>query len=312
MLKLIIGILLSLITGITAVLFFAEKPDTFQIETLKTLSLISASIIFVCFILSELTDNYSQTDKIWSIAPVIYTWTISYTADFQPRLVLMSVLITIWGIRLSYNFGRMGGYSWKFWTGHEDYRWKIVRRKPGLKHPVAWHTFNLLFIAGYQNILILLITLPVLASYNANDQSLNITDYLLGIVIIALIIVETVADQQQYNYQKEKKKRTEQNKPLTDLYTKGFVHTGLWRISRHPNYFAEQAIWVMIFLFSVNATGNWGNFSIIGCLLLIILFQGSSWLSESISSEKYTEYKEYQQKTGKFFPKIIKNKKTAV
>ena len=74
---------------------------------------------------------------------------------------------------------------------------------------------------------------------------------------------------------------------------------------RHPNYMAEQAIWITFYLFSVAATGSWLNWSIAGCLLLLVLFQGSSDFSESISAEKYPEYKAYQEKTGRFLPKYI-------
>ena len=73
---------------------------------------------------------------------------------------------------------------------------------------------------------------------------------------------------------------------------------------RHPNYMAEQAIWVCVYFFSVIATGAWINWSLAGCLLLIILFQGSSDFSEAISAEKYPLYKEYQKKVGRFIPKL--------
>jgi steroid 5-alpha reductase family enzyme len=306
MLKIALSILASLVIAVIAGLLFAEPPSNFQTEMIITVSVICGIIIILCFVLSEITDNYSQTDKLWSIAPVIYTWVMTLMADFNPRLILMSVLITIWGIRLSYNFGRMGGYSLKFWTGHEDYRWRIVRSKPGLKHPIVWKLFNFFFISAYQNILILLITIPVAASFTENNKALNFYDWLIAGIILLLIVMETVADQQQWNFQKEKKRWMANNETLTDGYEKGFVHKGLWALSRHPNYFAEQAVWVMIFLFSVNASGNLGNFSIIGCLLLIILFQGSSFLSEQISSGKYPAYTEYKKKTGKFFPKLFR------
>ena len=82
----------------------------------------------------------------------------------------------------------------------------------------------------------------------------------------------------------------------------GFVRTGLWGIMRHPNYMAEQSIWVCFYLFSVACTGEWINGSIAGSLLLLILFRSSSDFSEEISAEKYPEYKEYQQKVPRFLP----------
>ncbi len=71
----------------------------------------------------------------------------------------MAVLVSIWGIRLSYNFSRRGGYSIRFWTGEEDYRWAVLRAKPEFAAKWKWILFNLLFISLYQMGLILLMTL---------------------------------------------------------------------------------------------------------------------------------------------------------
>jgi steroid 5-alpha reductase family enzyme len=82
-------------------------------------------VALTCFVVSELTNNCSQVDKLWSITPILYTWLFAFESDWSPRLVLMAVLATIWGVRLTYNFGRRGAYKLKFWEGHEDYRWDV-------------------------------------------------------------------------------------------------------------------------------------------------------------------------------------------
>ena len=91
---------------------------------------------------------------------------------------------------------------------------------------------------------------------------------------------------------------------LQEKYKKGFVDTGLWRIVRHPNYAAEQAIWIVFYLFSVSATGMWLNWSVMGAVLLVLLFWGSSNFSESISSGKYQDYEEYKKQVPRFIPLI--------
>ena len=73
---------------------------------------------------------------------------------------------------------------------------------------------------------------------------------------------------------------------------------------RHPNYAAEQAIWLAYYLFSVAATGRWINGSLVGAVLLLLLFQGSADFSEKISAAKYPEYAHYLKKVGRFFPKL--------
>jgi steroid 5-alpha reductase family enzyme len=73
---------------------------------------------------------------------------------------------------------------------------------------------------------------------------------------------------------------------------------------RHPNYAAEQSIWIVFYFFSVAATGHWINWSVVGCLLLLVLFKGSSDFSEEISAGKYSDYKEYQRTVGRFIPGV--------
>jgi steroid 5-alpha reductase family enzyme len=87
-------------------------------------------------------------------------------------------------------------------------------------------------------------------------------------------------------------------------YADGFVSKGLWAKVRHPNYAAEQSIWVVFYLMGVIATGEWLNWTIAGPILLMILFKGSADFSEEISASKYPMYKEYQKKVGRFIPKF--------
>jgi len=117
-----------------------------------------------------------------------------------------------------------------------------------------------------------------------------------------MLVIETIADQQQWQYQAAKKVLIEVGQPLTGDYARGFVSKGLWGVSRHPNYFAEQGIWISFYLFSVAASGQWLNWSISGCILLVILFRSSSNFSEEISASKYPEYAQYQESVPRFIP----------
>ncbi|MBP6625074.1 MAG: DUF1295 domain-containing protein, partial [Chitinophagaceae bacterium] len=212
--------------------------------------------------------------------------------------------VTLWGIRLTYNFSRRGGYHWIPWKGHEDYRWEVLRKNPALLGKFKWALFNLLFISIYQQSLILLFTLPALMTGYENSRQLNIVDFAAAGLFLLFLILETIADQQQYNFQTEKYKRIAVNEKLVEPYSKGFIQSGLWKIVRHPNYASEQAIWISFYLFSVAATGQWFNWSLMGAVLLILLFIGSSNFSEEISSNKYAAYKEYIKNTPRFFPKF--------
>lgn len=283
--------------------FQFDRPLTAeQWAALRQVGGLMLLVALLCFVVGELTGNVSQVDKLWSIVPVVYAWVITGqtgtgAAGWEPRMVLMSLLATLWGVRLTYNFSRHGAYQWKFWTGHEDYRWAHVRRNPGLDTVWGWKLFHLFFICLYQNALLLMLVLPLVVVAGA-ARPLGVLDAALALAFVGFVALETVADQQQWRFQQGKKRD-----PADARYAAGFIQDGLWARSRHPNYFAEQALWVTFFLFSVAATGRL-NWSIAGCLLLMLLFQGSANLGERIQLQKYSGYPDYQKRTPRFIPRL--------
>lgn len=83
---------------------------------------------------------------------------------------------------------------------------------------------------------------------------------------------------------------------------RGFITRGLWGYSRHPNFAAEQSIWFFLYQWSCFASKSLYSWSAAGPLFLVLLFQGSTWLTELITSGKYHEYRDYQSKVGMFVP----------
>ena len=135
---------------------------------------------------------------------------------------------------------------------------------------------------------------------HSGNTEMTITDLVVASIMFCLIIIQTIADEQQHKYQTKKYELIKKNKELLGNYKKGFIDTGLWKYSRHPNYTCEQLIWITFYFFSVSATGEFLNWSIVGCLLLVVLFYFSAKFSEGISSKKYPEYIEYQKNTPMF------------
>ena len=125
-------------------------------------------------------------------------------------------------------------------------------------------------------------------------------DYIIGGIMFLLIVIQYISDQQQYDFQTEKYRRIENNEKLDGDYKRGFVTTGLWSFSRHPNFTCEQLIWITFYCLSASANGTYLNWSIVGCILLVILFVNSAIFSEGISSRKYPEYKKYQENVPMF------------
>lgn len=298
--KTVLFLIFTLLAVPVLTFMYDEPLNALQWETLNVLLLVYGAAALLCFLVSVITDNYSQVDKLWSVIPVPYVWIVAWHGAFEPRLVLMAVLVTVWAIRLTYNFGRRGGYSWKFWTGEEDYRWAILRAKPEFQAKWKWFLFNLFFISGYQMGLILLFTLPAL-KVMGSDVPLGIFDWILAGLLVGFVVMEFIADHQQYQYQEEKYRQRKAGS--VDAYHEvGFTHTGLWAYMRHPNYAAEQSVWIVFYFFSVVATGIWLNWSIAGALLLVLLFKGSSDFSEAETVKKYPLYARYLKEVGRFVP----------
>ena len=249
-------------------------------------------IALVVWILNVVTRECSWVDRLWSITPPIfvgYFWSQSGFAD--PRLLLMTALTTAWGARLTYNFARKGGYG----KGGEDYRWAVLRERMS---PARFQLFSFGFIALYQNVLLLLITLPAYLALEHAGAPLGPLDYVAALLFVAFLAGETIADQQQWEFHQDKRARKARGEPVPSE----FLTTGLFRYSRHPNFFCEQGMWWALYLFSVAAGAGWLNWSIAGAVLLSLLFQGSTAFTESITRSKYPEYAAYQRATSRLIP----------
>lgn len=258
------------------------------------------------FVVSELTRNYSQVDKLWSLMPIIYS-AIAASHEPSPRVIIMLLMTIVWGIRLSYNFSRKGGYNIIPWRGEEDFRWKIMSEVPALKGRIRFGIFNLVFISFYQHFLILLFCTPVLIAVEKGATPLNFIDIIAVVLMAASIFLETVADNQLYRFHLIKKQVNHEEGKYSQSLKSGFLREGLWKKIRHPNYLGEQGAWISFYIFSIAASGEIIKWSIAGSVLLVLLFVGSSSLTEKISSNKYTDYIKYMETAGRYFPKFFRN-----
>ncbi len=209
----------------------------------------------------------------------MYVWIFAgagiASGDDAARLVLMALLVTAWAARLTFNFARKGGY-----TGMEDYRWAILR---GRMKPWQFQIFNLLFIVLYQNALLVLITMPALIAWQ-NPAPVNGWDAAFAVLFLGFLVGEFVADQQQWDFHRAKAAAGGRLEP-------GFVTTGLFRVSRHPNFFFEQAQWWVV-LRARRDGGRGIRPGMVGrraqlddhrSALLTLLFIGSTIFTESIT-----------------------------
>ena len=308
--KKVLPVVISILAAIAIIIVGFSKGvvlDCTQQKALKILVIICLSSVAYCFIVGELSRNNSQMDKLWSILPIAYTWVVCALGNFNFRLVIIAIVATLWGVRLTLNFAKKGAYSIKFWTGEEDYRWKYLRGIKPLNNKVVWCFFDLFFISGVQNAVVLGICLPAVALMSSNAP-LGAVDVIAAIIMFGAFVYEVIADKQQNAFQTKKYEYLNKGMKLSELpepYNRGFNVTGLWKRSRHPNYLGEQMIWVGLYLFAIGAqVCHYGifNWSIAGVMLLILIFVGSSRMAEGISVKKYPEYTLYQQQVFKYLP----------
>lgn len=283
-----------------AFLLAARDPTNFAFtaDPLHAVIVIVGTLMFLCFAVSTIMNNYSQVDRLWSLLPpfiIGYYW---YRTPFvDARLTLMALLSLAWGLRLTYNFWRKGGYN----PTDEDYRWQILIK--AINNTPLWVLFNITFICFFQLALLFLIASPADAAYRqAGIAPIDSVDLLLVVAFVTLLCIETVADQQQWTFQNEKYRLREAKEHLEGDYRLGFLTHGLFAYSRHPNFCAEISMWWVMYLFGVNATGNWLHWSLAGPVLLTLLFQGSTNFTEKQTLLKYKDYSKYQETTSRLLP----------
>ena len=264
-----------------------------------------------CFVWSVIGSNVSKVDQIWSITPFFYCWYLhfhyvhNHGGSVHERLLLVCLLTTLWGVRLTYNFYRRGGYG-NLITHEEDYRWPILRKKIGNKW--LFLLFNLTFIASYQNLILMAIALPA-HGVMLGESAIGSYDWVCTGLFLTLLVMETTADQQHWNYHNKKYAVSSSERkvhPDRDVRN-GFYQSGLFAFCRHPNYFAEQAMWVVVYAFSLTKDSITKPSDLVtgyalGIFMLITLFQGSMSFSESITAGKYPLYKDYQTRVSQCIP----------
>jgi steroid 5-alpha reductase family enzyme len=261
------------------------------VHPLEAVALVAGSACVFAWAASVLSGDYSWVDRSWSILPVIYVAIFAAWAHLRdPRLDVMALLVLTWGARLTFNFARKGGYS-----GVEDYRWGVLRSRMS-----RWQfqLFNVFFVVIYQNLLLVLISLPALSAYEHRSSELGGWFLSVAALFVLCTIGETVADQQQWDFQVAKGAALGDGRAVDA----DFCQDGMFRYSRHPAYFFELAQWWLLFVMGAIAAGSLAQWTVVGAALLTALFVGSTRFTESISASKYPEYAGYQRRTSAIVP----------
>lgn len=251
--------------------------------TLVFVGLAGALVLMTAVWLASLWKrDASIIDAFWGLAFVLLAW-LYFALGSQSvfRQLLVPILVTLWGLRLSLYI------LWRNWGQGEDPRYAAMRAKYGSKFP--W--LSLVIVFWLQAFLAWLIALPLWqVQAAAGPPGLTWLDA-LGLVVFAVgLIVESTADLQLARFR-------------ADAANRGKVlDRGLWRYSRHPNYFGEALVWWGLFVIVLSTPGAW--WTVVSPLLITFLLlrvSGVTLLEDSLKSTK-PGYRDYIESTNAFIP----------
>lgn len=220
------------------------------------------------------------TDLSYSLTFALLGVVLLFTGARQPVQLVASLLVVVWAVRLgAYLFRRI-------------LRMKVDHRFDGMREqPLRFARFWLL-----QAITVAVVMLPVSYLLDQNDPpSLGAWSVTGGLIWLVGLLVEAVADGQKAAFRAKEENRGR------------FVASGLWRYSRHPNYFGELLVWWGLFVFAVPALHGAAFAVVIGPIFitLLLLFVSGIPLVERSADEKYgsdVAYREYKRRTSILVP----------
>lgn len=225
--------------------------------------------------------NSSIVDIFWGTGFVITGWVYFLLAPegLLIRKLLISLLTTIWGLRLSLHILKRN------WGKEEDFRYQAWRKEAG----AAWWWRSYFKVFFLQGILMWIISIPLLAA-----QFLRGSPYLTALDILGVLVwgvgffFEAVGDLQLARFK-------------ADPTNKGRVmERGVWRYTRHPNYFGDAAQWWGYYLVAISAGGWWTIFSPILMTLFLLRVSGVTLLEKTLATRP--GYEAYIRNTSAFIP----------
>ena len=239
-------------------------------------------LMTLVWIASVFMKNASIVDPFWSIGFIVAgTSYYLHTEGLELRKTILLALLIIWGLRLAIYLG------WRNIGKPEDYRYQQFRQDYGPKR-YWWFSFFQVFLL--QGVLLWLVSAPLIAAmYFGEDSPLGIFDYLGMTLWLIGFIFEAGGD-----YQLVRFKSNPENKGK-------LLTSGLWKYTRHPNYFGDACLWWGFGCFSISVGSYLPLLGPLLMSLLIIKVSGVAMLERTLKHTK-PGYEEYVRKTNAFFP----------
>ena len=248
---------------------------------------IAVSVLMLSvWVLSLLLKNASIVDIVWGLGFVLIAWVSNVASDSSSAVGLaVALMVSVWGFRLA-------GYLW--WRNHgkgEDFRYVAMRKHYGQRFPLI----SLITVFSLQGVLMLLVSLPVQLAQQSDDSSLNALSMVGVLVWIVGVLFESVGDVQLARF----KARPENAGKVMDR--------GLWRFTRHPNYFGDACAWWGIAIVALQSNLGW--LGLAGALVmnfLLVRVSGVPMLEKTMHQRR-PDYVAYQNRTSGFIPRKPKS-----
>lgn len=253
--------------------------------------LLAAAVVFAVMtttfaVALAIRDN-SVVDIVYGLAFVLSCWiAMLFYGMGHPRPFLLLSLLTIWGLRLAVHL------IYRKQGKEEDFRYRLWREAWGSSF--VWRSFLQIFML--QGAVILIVSLPVLMSIESPGDPLGILDFLGALIWLIGFAFETAGDWQLMQFTKNPANKGR------------IIQSGLWRYTRHPNYFGEATLWWGMFLIALGIPYGW--VAIVSPLLIdFLLLKVSGIPMLEAKYEGHAEFDLYRQRTNAFFPWIPKSEK---
>lgn len=250
--------------------------DYHPIIIIAALDLIGTVIIFI---FSWIFNNSSVYDPYWSVAPIPIALFWMYTVNPTPSATAWIIfgLICLWGLRLTINWVRR-------WQGLSDEDWRYIDFRK--KFPALYWPISFLGIHLFPTILVFLGCLAVYPALTNVNAGIGGNEILAIIITMTAIIIEWTSDEQLKSFLRKRKNQNE------------FLVAGLWKYSRHPNYFGEVTFWTGLSIFSMEKNiFEW--WILAGPVAMILLFNFISVpMIDKRMAERKPGYEEYMKKSS--------------
>ncbi|MBD3213509.1 MAG: DUF1295 domain-containing protein [Candidatus Lokiarchaeota archaeon] len=238
----------------------------------------------VVYMFSSIYTNASLYDPYWSVAPIfiaLYFFIINPFSGNLIRKIGVLSLTFVWGMRLTWNWAQN-------WQGlkDEDWRYRMYRNN----NPKLFWLINLFGIQFMPTILVYLGCLSLFPSLVESRAYFTYVDIFAISITFLAIVIESVADKQLKKFIEKRESH------------KKIMKEGLWKYSRHPNYFGEILFWWGLYCFALASNLDFW-WTIIGPIGITVLFIFVSIpLMDERNLKRRPQYKEYMKKTSKLIP----------